>query len=118
MAAERPRLGRAEARRQLRFRVTRRWDVAESDGYCASAAGAVPHFDPLGVAPEPLERIERARLRREDMDDEGEEVHQDPIGAVVAFDVGGPDLGGAQRLFDRVGDRLDLPRFSPEHSTK
>ena len=43
------------------------------------------------------------------MDDEREEVHQDPLGPVVALDMRRPDLRGAQRLLDRVRDRLHLP---------
>ena len=45
------------------------------------------NFDSLSIAPEPLERVESARLRREDVDDEREVVHQDPLGALVALDM-------------------------------
>ncbi len=45
------------------------------------------YLNPLGIAPQTLERIKRPRLRREDVDDEREVVHQDPLGAVVPFDV-------------------------------
>src|SRR4029077_4916403 len=34
--------------------------------------------DPVGCAPEALQAVERARLRREDMDDEVEVVDEDP----------------------------------------
>ena len=44
------------------------------------------NFDALGVAPEPLEAVELARRRREDVEDEVEVVDQDPLGAFVAFD--------------------------------
>ena len=76
----------------------------------AVRGGLVADLDPLGIAPQPLERVELARLRREDVDDEVEVVHQDPLGAVVALDVRRPHLRGAQRLLDGVGDRLHLPR--------
>src|SRR6187431_3524024 len=51
-----------------------------------TCCGGIADFDPLRVAPETLERIERPGLGCEHMNDEGEEVHQDPLGAIVAFD--------------------------------
>lgn len=41
----------------------------------------------LGVAPQALETVERARFGREDVDDEIEVIEQNPLGAVVAFDL-------------------------------
>ncbi len=49
------------------------------------------HRDAFRRPPEPFERIERARLGAEDVDDEVEVVEQDPSGAVAAFDVRGLD---------------------------
>src|SRR6185503_596185 len=46
-------------------------------------------LDPLGVAPEPLEAVEAARVRREDVDDEVEVVEENPFGSIVAFGVRG-----------------------------
>ena len=45
------------------------------------------HLNTFGVAPQPFEAVKRARFAREDVDDEVEVVEQDPLGAVVAFDV-------------------------------
>ena len=81
----------AQALRPVRSRRTRRY------------------LDALGVAPETLERVEIARLRREHVHDEREEIHEDPLRAIVALDVRRTHLGGAQRFFDAVGDRLHLP---------
>ena len=92
---------------------------AAASGRLGVGRRLVGDLDPLGVAPEPLERVELARLRREDVDDEREVVHQHPLGAVVAFDV----RSGAP------SPRAALPRprrrspctcrvFWPEHSRK
>ena len=62
------------------------------------------------ASPRPFQRVERAGLRREDVDDEREVVHQDPLGAVVSLDVRGANLRRAQCLFDGVSDCLHLPR--------
>src|SRR5690606_3362622 len=71
------------------------------------------------LAPQPLERVELARLRREDVDDEVEEVEEDPLRAVVALDVRHATIERAQALLDGVGDRLRLPdvgcRADDEH---
>ena len=44
------------------------------------------------------------------MDDEREEVHQNPLRPVVAFDVRRAHVRALQRLLDRIRDRLHLPR--------
>ena len=41
------------------------------------------------------------------------EVHQDPLGAMVALDVGRAHFRRTQRFLDRVGNRLHLPRVLP-----
>src|SRR6266540_3116853 len=46
-----------------------------SSGFFLGVSRLVRDVDPFGVTPEPFERIEVARLRRKNMDDEREEVH-------------------------------------------
>ena len=69
----------------------------------------VGDLDADGVTPEALETIEVPLLRREDVHDEREEIHQDPLRAIVAFDVRRAHASLPQRVFDVVCDRPDLP---------
>src|SRR5215203_1774430 len=73
------------------------------------AHGIVADVDSLRVAPEAFQRIKAARLWSEDVDDEAEVIHQEPVGAVVPFDVCRAKLRRAERFLHRVGYRLHLP---------
>jgi hypothetical protein len=79
----------------------------------ASRAGRAFHRaaqgDARGVTPKALESVELPLLVDEHVDDDVDEVHQDPVGDAAALDV--LRLAAAlveQPLFDRVGDRKCL----------
>src|SRR5712692_2304119 len=71
-----------------------------------------------GIAPEPFERIEGARVGTEDVNDEIEVVQQDPSGAIVALDVRRLQPAGGLGLLYRIGDRLDLARIRSRANQK
>src|SRR5205814_1787407 len=56
------------------------------------------HLNTFSVAPQPFESIEGAGFRRKDVDDEIEVVEEDPLGAVVAFDVRRSRAAGRERF--------------------
>src|SRR5512138_1090772 len=65
--------------------------------------------DPRGVAPQPLEAVELALVVLEDVHDDVDEVHQDPIRNTTPFHVlGFQTVFVAHALLDRVGDGEDL----------
>ena len=74
------------------------------------ARGAEPRdVDRGSVAPQALEPEELAAILAEDVDDEVDVVHQDPVAAAAAFDVrGAPSELLDQPFLDAVDDRLDL----------
>ncbi len=65
--------------------VTRGAPILGARGFVARCV--VGDVDPLGISPQAFEGIEAPRLRRKHVDDEGEKVHQDPVGAIVPLDV-------------------------------
>ena len=70
--------------------------------------------DPRSVAPEAFQPVELALLVDENVNDDVDEVHQDPIGDATPLDV----FRLATRLreqpfLDRVGDRQGLARRRP-----
>ena len=64
----------------------------------------VGKFDASGVAPQPLETVERTRGRREDVDDEVEVIEEDPLGALVALDVRGSGARVLEGLLHGIGN--------------
>ena len=116
---ERPARRRAQpgaSRTATRLSATRRASAAFRR--LSRRRGLVADVDPLSIAPQPLERVELARLRREDVDDEGEEVHQDPLGAVVALDVRRADLRGRSASSTASAIACTWRVFCPEQSRK
>src|SRR5688572_20313233 len=89
-------------------KIERRGEDRSMGYFIPSNARGFGHLNSFRVPPETLERIEVTSLWREDMDDETEEVHENPLGTVVPFNVGRPDSRGPQRLFNGVRDRLHL----------
>src|SRR4030095_6729475 len=66
-----------------------------------------------GVAPQPLETVERAAVAAEDVDDEVEVVEQDPFRLVEPFGERRPLVQLLlQRLVHRIGHRRDLARVA------
>src|SRR5262249_49480558 len=65
------------------------------------------------AAPEPLQAIERARIRRENMHDEIEVVEEHPLRALEPSAVRRTPVLLARRALDRLDDRLSLPRRLP-----
>src|SRR4051794_41916825 len=53
----------------------------ESSASAILRDGFLADFDSFSISPEPLERIERPCLWRENMDEERGGVHQEPLGA-------------------------------------
>ena len=78
----------------------------------SSRVRLIVDLDALRVAPQPFERVELARLGREDVNDEVEIVEQHPIRRRIAFHVRRLALGlaRAQRFLDRVDDRVHVAR--------
>src|SRR5437899_2686429 len=71
------------------------------------------HLDALGIAPEALEAVEQARLRREDVHDEVEVIEKHPLRSLVALDVRGLRAVRPERVHHAIGDRAYLPRILP-----
>src|SRR5205823_8214169 len=83
--------------------------VRVPDGKTALETAKSAHRPRRHLAPQLLEPIERARLRREDVHDAVEVVHQDPAGLPVALRAPWQQPGRVLQLFvDRVVDRLRL----------
>ena len=82
-----PRVGSASSSPQAAQRAARRIDRRASVSRGRTALVFVRDLDPFGTTPEALERIEDAGLRSEHVHDEVEEIHQDPLGSLRAFDV-------------------------------
>ena len=67
--------------------------------------------DARGVSPEALQAVEFPLLVHEDVDDDVDEVHQDPVGDAASLDVLRlPAAICKELLFDRLGDRQGLAR--------
>src|SRR5258707_875859 len=68
---------------------------------------------PRGVAPEPLETVELARLTREDVHDQVRVVDQDPLAEAVSLDVARMHPLLPEPVDDGIADRLRLPPLVP-----
>src|SRR5688500_15211131 len=85
-----------------------------TDGPCArypdsTSAGASDDADDLGcLAPQPLEAVDLAPIRSEDVDDHRSEVEQHPSGRLTALAAQRADALSPPLVDDGAGQRLDL----------